>query len=565
MLAACTAGGTKDEGPDAEDVVDTEDVAVDTEGEAVTEDVPVSETAVLLSDADRLMRIAMTLLGVRPSAEDYAALAADPEVLGELVDGYLADPRFGDTVRDIENQTLLVRREKAGGVMPDVDMSSLAWSLALNEEPLRMIQYVVEHDLPYTDVVTMHGTVGSSVHAELWAGVEDSFDPDGEPWQVYAYTDGRPQAGVLSTSGWHQRWASNPNNAKRLAAAAAMRSLICVDYFSGDVQLGSVDLSDDDAIDRAILEEPACVSCHQTMDPVAGNLQGFGGRPVFNAGYPNDPWRPQTVDDGFRFTGRENGYYGLGGSTLEEMGVLIAGDSRFSQCTARRYLAWMTQTPLDAVDEGRVRVAQAALVDNQMNLKAMVRQIVLADAFAVSHDADAEAAEHTVGMLQTRPTQLDRFFRDLTGFTWTSGFNRDGHPFNVATTATRGFRVHGGGIDSENKVTPVHLYSAPSSAFLRSFAAEAAGHVVSSDFPLPRDQRVLLTEVDLETTDEAALRAQLAVLHHRVYGELVDVDSEAVSDTYGLLQALLAESRDAEDAWKVLLLAMFQDLRVAYH
>lgn len=554
-LVACGTGGSEPSSSGApEDSHDT--------GGAL----PVSNTAVLLGDADRLLRISMTLRGTRPSPAEYAALAADPNALAGLVDVWLDDPHFGDTIRDIENQTLLVRRERFGRDVPEgVDVSSLGWALAGAEEPLRLIQYVVENDLPYTEIVTMDGTVGSALHARLWSGVDDSFDPAGPAWQPTSHTDGRPAAGVLSTGGWHKRWASNPANAKRLAAGAAARSLICVDYFAGDVELGTVDLSDEDAIDQALLEEPACVACHQTMDPLAGTLQGFGGRVQLNQGAPTQAWFPEDADDGFPRTGRENGYFGLGGADLTEVGQLIAADSRFSRCAAQRYVSWMTQTPLAEVDEAWVREAQAALVDGDMRIKAMVRTVVLSDAFAVSHDTDPALAESTRGLLRARPGQLDRMFRDLTGFTWAAGLGEDGHEFVVPTSASIGFQVHGGGIDSDTKTVPSHLYSAPASLFLRSFAAEAAGHVVESDFALAPEDRKLLQLVEPGTTDEVQLRAQLAWLHGRILGESVSADGTEVDATLALLAALRAETSSDEVAWKLLLLAMFQDIRVAFY
>ncbi|CAN0458946.1 unnamed protein product, partial [Ectocarpus fasciculatus] len=124
--------------------------------------------------------------------------------------------------------------------------------------------------------------------------------------------------------------------------------------------------------------------------------------------------------------------------------------------------------------------------------------------------------------------------------------------------------VHGGGIDSENKITPTHLYSAPASLFLRSFAAEAAGHIVESDFAAASSERLLLTGVEIDTVDEDTLRVQLAALHQRIHGQLVEADSETVDETLALYFALRAET-DPVAAWKILLLAMFQDIRVAYY
>ena len=546
------------EGPG--DVVDSDS---DSDDDSASDPDEVAATAMRLSDADRLLRISMTVRGTRPSIEEYDAVDANPDAVVDLVDAWLDDERFGATVRDIENQTLLVRWEQANRDLPEGAPIQFEWTRLRNEEPLHLIEYVVMQNRPYTDILAMPGTIGSAWHSEMWSGVGGDFDPDGPDWQPYHYTDGRDEAGVLSTGGFQFRWASNPNNAKRLAAAAAARALICVDYFTADIPLGSVDLTDDDAVENAILNEPACVACHQTLDPLAGTLQGFVGRVGFNLDYPTAAWDPDTVDDGPGRTGRENGYFGLGGGSLSELGALMVTDSRFSQCTARRYIGWMTQSELSTVDDAWVREAQGVLVDADMDLKAMVKAIVLSDAFAVSHDTDPDAAASTPGLLQARPEQLDRMFADLAGFEWVGTVNRNPLPLPIASSA--GFRVHGGGIDSIQKVTPVHLSSATASAFLRSFAAEAAAHVVTTDLELDASERRLLHGVEVGTTDESTVRAQLAWLHQRVYGEDDAEDSTSVDRSWVLFQALQATTGDTQRTWTLLLTAMFQDHRVAWY
>jgi hypothetical protein len=137
--------------------------------------------------------------------------------------------------------------------------------------------------------------------------------------------------------------------------------------------------------------------------------------------------------------------------------------------------------------------------------------------------------------------------------------------FVIPRAAERGFKVHGGGVEVDTKQLPVHAYSASSSSFLRSFAAEAAGHTVATDFALPPDERSLLGMVEANTKDEGALRKQFVYLHLRILGERVDSQSEEVSQTLSLFADLDAMSPDRETTWKLVLTALFQDFRVAYH
>ncbi len=528
----------------------------------------------LLSPSDQLIRVAMAIKGTRPTVEEFDAVAADPEALAGIIDDYLASPQFGETVRDIENQTLLTRVENRLGSTIPVEAGNvhyLEWAHALFEEPLKLIEHVVVNDRPYTDIVTMEQTLGTQYAAMIWAGVADDFDPNGPEWQLHNYTDGRPTAGVLSTGGWNNRYASNGPNAHRRGAAAAASALICTDYLNRDVQLGSIDLTDDDAINQAILYNPACVNCHQTMDPLAGFFWGYAFRGAGGAGYPLQEWDPTMPGRTANDSGRPNGYYGLGGETMVDLGQLIAADHRFTACAARRYISWMSQIPLNEVPIASIASAQQTLIDSNYDIKAMVKSIALSDAFAVSHavDPDPDPTDPVVGYLQTRPEQLNRMFDDLTGFTWETTFGNPNEPdayvLNLATNSGRGFKVHGGSIDSDIKVVPLFSYSATASSFLRSYAGEAAGFVVEADFDAPADQRKLLHFVEADTTDEALIRDQLVHLHLLILGEDVETDSLEIDESYDLFSALQGTTGDGPTTWKIVLTALFQDFRVAYH
>ena len=535
--------------------------ALDTGGDTSE---PTSD-AVQLSPVDHLTRAAMALNGIRPAPEDLLRVQEDPSQLADIVAGYVESPLFGASVMDIENQTLLMRSEETR--ISDGPASSQELEKALFEEPLYLIQHVVMSDRPYTDIVTTEETVTTIYGTYLWAGMADDFDPDGDTWQPTTYTDGRPAAGVLSTSGWNRRFASNRANAHREGAAAAAQSLLCTDYLSRDIPLDVVDHSDKDAIYDAILTNDACVSCHQTLDPLAGFFWGFALRSAVNDDLPVSDWEPENVGLGEQATGRANGYFGLGGDTLEDLGQLIAADTRFSACTARRYISYLSQIPLEEVPLERVAAIQSVLISSGMSIKQMALAIVLSDDFAISHSRDDEGAERVVGMLKTRPTQMSRMMADLIGFTWQAEVGSD-EPPHVATLLTdsqHGFLVIWGGIDSVNKIVPDYGYSATSSAALRNLAAESAGHVVAADLALDAEQRALLRFVEPDTTDEDDLRSQLVYLHQRILAELVEADSATIDDSLALYSDALKLTNDPATTWKIVLTALFQDFRVAYH
>ena len=271
----------------------------------------------LLSPTDRLVRIAMALKGTRPSLEELAAVAEDPTVLPGIVDEYLESPHFGETIRDLENQTLLMRLENTPmGALPTElgPIHQTDYTRSYYEEPLKLIEDVVINDLPYTDIVTTDTTMSTQLGPYFWAGIENTFDPQGPQWQRLGYSDGRPAAGILSTGAFIKRYASSNRNAHREAAAAVAETLLCTSYNDRDIPLGSVDLTESDAVEEAILTNPSCVTCHQTMDPLAGFFAGTPRQTGFGE-FPSVAWIPELAGTNDNRTGRDTGYYGLGGET----------------------------------------------------------------------------------------------------------------------------------------------------------------------------------------------------------------------------------------------------------
>ncbi|MBC8071870.1 MAG: hypothetical protein IAG13_26320, partial [Deltaproteobacteria bacterium] len=105
-------------------------------------------TVVLLPPAERLVRISMALRGIRPRADELAAVEADPAALGPIVDGYLDDPGFGETIRDLHNEALLVLSDyfiyPAGypAIGPLEGRDPYALNRAITEAPLRLVEHV---------------------------------------------------------------------------------------------------------------------------------------------------------------------------------------------------------------------------------------------------------------------------------------------------------------------------------------------------------------------------------------------------------------------------------------
>jgi len=526
---------------------------------------------VLLPPAERLVRASVALRGVRPPLDELERVKADPDELADLVDSYLASDGFGETVRDMHDETLLTRYATLPPIGDLADTPTARLQASIGEEPLRLVEHVVMGDRPYTEIVTADYTMADPVVAAAY-GL--SRDADGPEWQVARYQDGRPAAGVLSTNAFYLRHRSAGANWHRGRANAVSKALLCSDFLSRDVVVdGAIDLSDPDAVASAVVENPACASCHQTLDPLASFFWGFEPNllmmKVQQSGYPLPGLFDAAQTGRWRRTSRRPpAFFGLTGAGLGDLGQLIADDPRFSLCAAKRFYAYLAQVDLDAVPLELAARLQETFVTSGYSAKALARAVVLSDEFAASHATSEGAAEGLVGMKKARPSELARLVEDLTGFRWRTDSDlrfRGGRvgPVDLLGDDAVGFRVLAGGIDSYFVVEPSHTFNATSVLVLRALAAAAAGYAVEADFDRGAAERALLTRVEPDTRDEAAVRAQLADLYARFYADFSPPESEAVGEAYAVFRDTLDRTGDVAHAWKTTLTAMLQDLRIA--
>ncbi len=545
--------------------------AEDGGGETGTDDGVAVGEVVLLSPAEHLVRASMVLRGARPGVDELEQVTADPAELEALVDSYLDSPAFGQTVRDLHDEALLTRFASLPPIDELAETPTGRLQASIGEEPLRLIEHVVTGDRPYTEIVTADYTMANPVVASAY-GL--AHDPEGPEWQEARYGDGRPVAGVLSTNAFYLRHRSAGANWHRGRANAVSKALLCHDFLSRDVVVdGNIDLSDPEAVAGAVVANPACASCHQTLDPLASFFWGFEpnllNMEVEQSGYPLPGlFQPQRTGRWRATSGRPPAYFGLAGDDLGDLGQLIAADPRTSLCASKRFYAYLSQTDVEDVPLELAARLQETFVASGYSARALARAVVLSDEFRASHTTSEDAAAALVGIKKARPSELARMFEDLTGFSWRTDSDlrlRGGRVGRVDLLADDavGFRVLAGGIDSFFVVEPSHTFNATSVLVLRELAAAAAGHVVEADFDAAAADRKLLTMVEADTRDEAAVRAQLAALSSRFYADFSPPESDAVGEAYALFGAALERTGDVKHAWKTTLTAMLQDLRIA--
>jgi hypothetical protein len=253
-------------------------------------------------------------------------------------------------------------------------------------------------------------------------------------------------------------------------------------------------------------------------------------------------------------------YFGSAGDTLGELGAMISVDPRFSLCAAKRAYAYFHQVDLADVPFDRAAELQAELLAADMDYRAMIRALVLADDFLVA------AGPH--GRKRSRPGQLASVVHDLTGFRWRTDLTSFGAGvLDLMDDSLIGYHVLAGGLDAIFVTTASYTYSATTSLVLRALARQAANDVVEDDFAVDdKAARRLFTLVSVVDTGQAKLRPQIALLHRRMFGRDLADDHPEVGETLELFKAALALAPgDVKRAWKVTLTALLQDVRIAFY
>ncbi len=519
--------------------------------------------AELLPPRARLLRISMALRGLRPSPDERAAVEADPEALPGIVDTYLDSPEFGATVRDLHNDALLVLADfgvpPAGFLAKDTlaGMDIYAANRAIMEAPLRLIEHVVTGDLPYGEIVTADYTIADEAVAGAW-GLTHS----GEGWQVTEPPPDLRKAGILADSWLFTRHGSTVSNAGRGRANAVSRALLCFDFLDRDIEIdASVDLADPNAVAKAVQDNPTCVACHQQLDPLASFFEGYKLDFVpLLVSYPQDHYASGFFSNVLQVDMRPPHYFGSPGDSLADLGALIAQDPRFSLCAARRAHAYFHQVDLGEVPFDAAAELQAALLGNGMQYKAMIRALVLDPEFALATGPE--------GRRRSRPGQLATLIADLTGFRWRTDLTPYGAgKIDLMDDSMIGYHVLAGGIDAIFVQKPSYTYNATTSLTLRALARQAASAVVEADFAeADMGKRKLFTLVSSVDSGAADLRPQLVLLHRRFYGDELAEDAPEIEESLALFKAALkASPGDIKRAWKTTLIALLQDVRIAFY
>jgi len=410
--------------------------------------------------------------------------------------------------------------------------------------------WVAANDKPWTEILTADHTLANRYLSEIFA-LDTTIS--GDEWEVARYTDGRPAAGVLSTTGLWWRYYTTSSNMNRARAAAISDLLLCNDFLSRPVAFSeSATLADDESPDLAVKTDEQCIACHSALDPLAATLFGFWWNPLESSAELTR-YHPEREPLGAAWLDVEPAFFGTPVSNLSELAAAIADDSRFRRCTVQTMASLMWRRPVDDSEFSHISQLTDGFEASDLRMHRLLEQLTDTPQYQAggfSEDASQAERQREQIIRMLSPDQLSRVMHDLTGFEWTW------RGYKQLENDELGYRVLGGGIDGQEVFGAQGDASLSWALVILRMSQFAADEAVARE--LENDQaRRLFGSVTLEhTPEDTAFQDELDHLHWRLLGRRADGQwREGIA---ALWSDVNANSGPAA-AWKAVLSALFSD------
>jgi hypothetical protein len=512
-----------------------------------------------LNDARLLRRLSLDLRGVTPSAEELAAVEADPAALDRYRDEFLDDPRLEERLVSYWAERYQTRIDEFQVRYYDYQLPAdqeCAFERAVGEEPLRLVAHISVNDRPWSEVATANYTMANPLLGGLWP---IDYPEGAEGWQPSTYTDGRPAAGVLATNGLWMRYYTSQSNANRSRAAALANLLLCVDYLERPVTFSTTpSLADPDATATALKTDDACLACHASIEPLASSLFGYYPAVDYNR-IEMAYYHAEREDLGAEVLGVPMAYFGQPLSSPADLGPHVAADPRFYTCAVKTMASLLWRRDVSIDEYATIASLEQDFATSGWTARPLLRAITetpqyRAGALSSSADADVEARERTVRMLSV--DQLGSAVEDLTGFRWTQ------NGCDQLANDDYGYRVLAGGIDGEQVTRAQQDPSLTWALVVKRLAQGGAITVVERELVSGGARRLFNPDVSLETLpSDPAFAAQLDTLYLRFYARRptsAEVEADGALWTDAASGAAASVSAPAA-AWSALIAVLLRD------
>jgi hypothetical protein len=565
---------------------------------------------VMFDDRRLLRRLTLSLAGRLPTDAEFAAVKHDGlKALPAILDAVMKEEAFYTRLREGFNDIFLTlgidgnadatvlsyeHFEKTRLWYQHFDLSHIKdekerrqagykladdYRKALLEEPMRLVDYIVRNDRPFTEIVTADYIMVSPYTARgygIFDELKDKFKNPEDPFEYIpvrlkalkgrnkqenedSETGFYPHAGLLSTFQYLARYPTTETNRNRLRARMYYQHFLGVDVLELAARV-----SDAAAVQAKFkvptMEAAECVVCHRTLDPVAGLFQDYwrfdanfaiyGKR---KGGWFTDMFRPGFEGEDLPAAERWRALQWLGERTAKDPRFAVAmTEHAYYILTGRRTL--LPPKDLDdplfpakrrAYQEQRREVERIAakFVASRFNLKTAFKEwatspFYRADGLATAAaDPKRRAELDDVGLVRMlAPEQLERKVTAVFGEKWN--------------------RLQGemamlyGGIDSKEVTDRAADPSGAMGAIQRILSNDVACKNVARDFARPIAERRLFPTIEPSvipgesTEGDAKIRQAIAYLHERVLGRYDAPDSAEVGRTFKLFAAILEDAKN---------------------
>lgn len=502
------------------------------------------EPALLPSlEAPRLLRRAsLDLRGKLPSADELNRVANDPGAYEEIATSYLQDPAVEDRMVELLNEKWWTRLDvfevnHMDYGLPDQDEHD--FNRSVGEEPLRLMAHVIAEDLPWSTVVTSDWTMANPMLAELW-GLERE---EGEGWQKARYSDGRPPVGVLATNGLWWRYTTTASNMNRSRAAAISRLLVCADYLGRPISFAEGETVVE--VEEAVRNDPYCLACHATIDPLAANLFGFWWLSQYSR-VEQEVYHPEREALAEQFLEVSPSYFGTPIEGLGELGWAMSEDPRFYSCAVESTAELLWRRPVDLADRDELEAMRTAFVAQGGHMQPLMVELLTSQSYRNPPDPESLDA---VPLRMLSPSQLDSTLVQIGSFRW----EQDG--FDQLHNDIEGYRVLAGGVDGYAVTSPQTKPGLPWSAVVKRSAQVAAAKVVEQG---TRGEGLLANAPLEEGSASADFEPAVQALFWRLTA--IELEAEELAELASLWDSV-AEESGAVAAWEVLVTVFLRDPR----
>lgn len=553
----------------------------------------------LVEDSATLRRAANQLASRLPRPQEYALLSQGDNGLRQAVDRIMQEEAFYERLSEIFNDYLLTDKyhsrngsEAAVRLLSSDDFPNSRWfdpdrdnraenyeevRQATNDgiarEPLALINHVVRNNLPFTEILTADYLMVNPFSARSYGVDQVQFNNPNNPDEYQpARLPEVPHAGILTSPMFLNRYPTTETNRNR------GRARVVFDLFLDTDILAIEGVRPGNAVDITTpiptINNPDCATCHSILDPVASTFQNWDYKGRYRpARLSKYGWYTDMEVRGFN--GEAMPLAGNVDSSLQWLGQQIAADPKFPRAVTRIVVTGLTgKEPLKAPSDPTADPAafdayvaertvlndiQASFVNNNYNLKRLIRELILSPywrAGGLVDGAGSEAHALTGASYLLTPEQLGRKIEHLLGFEWRGSMDSYYKDKDRSWTDRLGRSFHQiyGGIDSDSVTTRLRTPNGMMGAMQLRMANELACYAVPHDLWLPEEQRRLFLFVDADTNpyDEngeldaaamAQIRLNIQYLHEYLLDERLALGGGELAATEALFMTSINRGR----------------------